>query len=130
MRLKLDDSHRDMLAIAFGSLLGRRGQDARLGWHADVFRTGDIRQLGVLMAAISSEIVSRTPVSVSLSARGSITEAVTRLNEVGELMQAQPEGEEEQLNYHWILIGELVAVIAALLGETPALAPAIITGGA
>ncbi len=82
------------------------------------------------MAAISSEIVSRTPASVSLSARGSITEAVTRLNEVGQLMQAQPEGEEEQLNYHWILIGELVAVIAALLGETPALAPAIITGGA
>ena len=130
MRVELDGSRRVMLAIAFGSLLGRHGQDAQAGWHAAALQAGDVRQLGVLMATISAEILKRTPSSVSLAARGSIAEAVTRLNEVSEPMQAQPEGDEDQLNYHWILIGELVAVIAALLGESQALAPAIADGEA
>jgi hypothetical protein len=108
---------------SFTALLGHSTRNPALAWHADLLREGVVNRLGTLVAAVAAEITERTAASSGFATREAVAHATERLLEIGDLMRAQPEEAREPLDYHWIVIGELVAVLAALTAPPDDLFP-------
>lgn len=109
-----DDLEPALVEHAFETLLGRPGQRPTEGWQADVFREGVVARLGALVTGIAADLDGRVAASASFAVREAVARAAERLLEIGDLMRAQPEDAREPFDYHWIIIGELVAAVAAL----------------
>jgi len=118
-----DDLSAATVEQSFAALLDRPGQQAEAPWRADVLRDGAMSRLGALVTLIAAEITERAAASAGFAAREAVAKATERLLEVGDLMRAQPEAAREPLDYHWIIIGELVAALASLTEPPDALFP-------
>ena len=115
MKAQVEDYNEVLVENNFGSLLSRPGRDPRLNWHADIFRDGAVPDLGLLVSGIADEIENRSLASPNYQVRLAVVQAVERLREIGAFMQCQPEDDKESMGYHWEIVGELLAVIAAVL---------------
>lgn len=95
---------------------GKRG----LPHDADVFRSGDIRSLGKVIEHFAEHLHKRArhiqwPSTANGSSWARIESAIKSLHSLAADMKASRAKEPQ--DYHWLIIGELVLVITALLDE-------------
>ena len=89
---------------------------------ADVFRNGSIRTLGELLETTANCILVRANrfdfapnESNPGGAKAKIESSVNKLKEMAESLKSKGDEDDEPEDYHWIIIGSLVQVLAGFL---------------
>jgi hypothetical protein len=109
------------LLVEYGLNRFLTGHRRRLSTQADIFRGGDPRHLGRLVAAIGKELDVRTRDLPFLlperrqngSAARRLKGAIAELISVGDTLKR--DGRPEPNDYHWLIIGALTVVLQSVL---------------
>ncbi len=103
-------------AVFMQQRVGQRG----LPHDADVFRSGDVRALGKVIEEFADHFMQRaTGIQWATTANGTpgarVQSAIQSLRSLATDMKASQAKEPQ--DYHWLIVGELVLAIAALLDQ-------------
>lgn len=106
------------IEYAFGALFANKAGDRRTSHDADVFRNGDPESLKGLVGDLANALEYRMTSFLAFSpednesggTQARITAAINNLRRLPEKIT-----KDEPEDYHWLLIGNLVWVIASLL---------------
>ncbi len=102
------------LSRFFGDRIGNRGTF----FDADVFRSGDPKELALIMRQVADTLEMRTfgmkfPSEGAGSTKAQVEVCISRLRRLAEQMAKRKKAERE--NYHWEIFGALMLGIVGLL---------------
>ena len=108
------------IETAFGIFMQQRNRQRGLPHDADVFRAGDVRALGEIIERFADHFQQRAagipwPSTADGTLGARVQSSIDSLRSLATEMKAS--SAKEPQDYHWLIVGDLVLVIAALLDQ-------------